>query len=368
MNANTTIFAFVLLPDPGYFDLSKNPNVRMSDSQKEQLADVVRGKVGIQTADVRVFAHSEWNVPRIGTMDQSEVVQNFTAVQQGIRQVLQTHGVPEAELETLTESIKGNPNNEWGFWTFWVVYEGTLRTPDLGDGAAGHSDQGRQRPAPSLERPGQAHRARNQNGDDPLSKRPRSNRKIASRIVGLVLIGLVILLCVLWERLAWHSATPPTREQEPSPSAEPSSTPEPSPSPEPSSTPVGDSGTRDSEFELAGVWISEDVRASDGSWELPFPLYMVFTGAKQYTYHGTDAFNSGQLSDEAELVYVDGSTFIKQITYAPNDPDWVGKYEKWSWYIDDGTVFFTIYQMMDSEEESLRDDTLFALATATQVE
>lgn len=127
-NNNVTIFTFILWPNPGYHKLSQN-QITMNDSQKEKMANSIRERVGIQSADVKVFAHSEWDAPIIKTTDQSEITQKYVAMQQGMKSILQKYGVPKSKLKALTKEVDGAPNPDWGFLTFWIVYKGILSSP-----------------------------------------------------------------------------------------------------------------------------------------------------------------------------------------------------------------------------------------------
>jgi hypothetical protein len=121
-------------------------------------------------------------------------------------------------------------------------------------------------------------------------------------------------------------------------------------------------------FDLIGIWKSDDMRALDNSWNYSYSIYLIFTNTKQYVYHGVGAFNSNQPTDEGDIVYINGSTFIKKIVYIPDHLEYLGKYQKWTWLFSNGKVLFKIYRTLDSKEQALSDTLLTALATGVKVE
>jgi|WetSurMetagenome_2_1015567.scaffolds.fasta_scaffold287945_2 hypothetical protein len=124
----------------------------------------------------------------------------------------------------------------------------------------------------------------------------------------------------------------------------------------------------DKPFELIGIWKSDDMRAADNSWKIQYSIYIKFTKAKQYVFHGQDAFTSNQVKDEAELVYIDESTFIKKFIYIPDNPEYLGKYQKWTWQIVNGEVEFKIYNAEVSQEQAMKDNVINTIATAKRIE
>lgn len=133
----------------------------------------------------------------------------------------------------------------------------------------------------------------------------------------------------------------------------------------------GEKPTASSEepFELAGVWKTDDLHAPDNSWDIPYSVYFQFANAKQYVYHGTDVFNSNQPTDVSDIVYfnMDDATFIKKFVIIPDQPEALGKFQKWTWKFDNGNVLFTVYGIMDSQELALNDTVITALATGVNV-
>ncbi|MCA9918329.1 MAG: hypothetical protein KC445_10275 [Anaerolineales bacterium] len=121
---NTTVFVFILWPNSGYHALGQNQTT-MNEIQKEKMAKSILERVGLKSADVKVFAHAEWDAPIIKTINQSDVAQNYAAIQQGMKKVLKNYGVPDTELDLLTKEVDGAPNPDWGFLTFWIIYKGS---------------------------------------------------------------------------------------------------------------------------------------------------------------------------------------------------------------------------------------------------
>lgn len=121
-------------------------------------------------------------------------------------------------------------------------------------------------------------------------------------------------------------------------------------------------------FELIGVWKSDNVHAPDNSWNISYSIYFRFTNTKQSVYHGADAFNGNLPTDVSEIVYlnISNSTFIKKFIDIPDHPEALGKFQKWTWRLDNENVLFTIYGMMDSRELALNDATITALATGVK--
>jgi len=126
--------------------------------------------------------------------------------------------------------------------------------------------------------------------------------------------------------------------------------------------------TSDKPFELIGIRKSDDMHAADNSWKIQYSIYIKFTNAKQYVFHGKDAFASNQVTDEAELVYIDESTFIKKIIYIPDNPEYLGKYQKWTWQIVNGEVEFKIYNAEESQEQAMKESVINTIATAKRIE
>jgi hypothetical protein len=121
---------------------------------------------------------------------------------------------------------------------------------------------------------------------------------------------------------------------------------------------------------LFGVWKTDDMRAPDNSWKTSYSMYIQFTDTKQYVYHGVDTFNSNRPSDVSEIVYfnLNDSTFIKKMIDTPDHPEYLGKFEKWTWRFDNENVLFTVYGMMDSQDLALNNNTIAALATGIKVQ
>jgi hypothetical protein len=122
-------------------------------------------------------------------------------------------------------------------------------------------------------------------------------------------------------------------------------------------------------FILLGVWKTDDMRAPDNSWSFPYSIYMKFTNTTQYVYHGIESFNNNKPMDEADLVYIDNnnSIFIKKLVYIPDHPEYLGKYQKWTWRLSNGNVLFTIYGIVDSQDLALSDTNVTGLATGVKV-
>jgi hypothetical protein len=122
-------------------------------------------------------------------------------------------------------------------------------------------------------------------------------------------------------------------------------------------------------FDLLGVWKTDDVHAPDNSWAIPNSMYLRFTLTKQYVYNGDNAYHNNQ-SDEADIVYLDvqSSTFIKKITYAPDHPEYKGKFQKWTWSINNGTVSFTIYNLKDSLDLAMNDTSINGIASGVKIQ
>jgi hypothetical protein len=118
---------------------------------------------------------------------------------------------------------------------------------------------------------------------------------------------------------------------------------------------------------LLGVWKADDMRAPDNSWNISYSVYFQFINTKQYVYHGVDTFNSNRPTDVSDIVYLNDSTFIKKIINIPDHPEYLGKFQKWTWRFDNGNVLFTVYGMMDSQDLALNDGTITALATGVKV-
>jgi hypothetical protein len=119
---------------------------------------------------------------------------------------------------------------------------------------------------------------------------------------------------------------------------------------------------------LLGVWRADDMHAPDNSWNIPYSMYFQFKDSKQYVYHGVDTFNINQATDISDIVYLNDSTFIKKIINTPDHPEYLGKFEKWTWRFDKGNVLFTVYGMMDSQDLALNNGVITALATGVKVQ
>jgi hypothetical protein len=122
-------------------------------------------------------------------------------------------------------------------------------------------------------------------------------------------------------------------------------------------------------FELIGIWKVEDFHAPDNSWNISYPVYLQFTNKNQFVYHGVEAFNSNRPTDVSDIVYlnINDATFIKKFTDIPDNPEYLGKFQKWTWRFDNGDVLFTVYQILDSQDLALNDSTITALATGVKV-
>jgi hypothetical protein len=136
------------------------------------------------------------------------------------------------------------------------------------------------------------------------------------------------------------------------------------------SLPTASTDSGEKPFDLAGVWKSDNVHAPDNSWNISYSMYFQFANTKQYVYHGVDTFNSNQPTDISDIVYlnINDSTFIKKLIDIPDHPEFLGKFQKWTWRFDNGNVLFTVYGMMDSQELALNDSTITALATGIKVQ
>jgi hypothetical protein len=123
-------------------------------------------------------------------------------------------------------------------------------------------------------------------------------------------------------------------------------------------------------FKLLGIWKSDDLHAPDNSWNISYSVYFQFANTKQYVYHGVDTFNSNQPTDISDIVYlnISDSTFIKKLVDIPDHPEALGKFQKWTWRFDNGNVLFTVYGMMDTQDQALNDDTITALATGVKAQ
>jgi hypothetical protein len=128
-------------------------------------------------------------------------------------------------------------------------------------------------------------------------------------------------------------------------------------------------GTTNNPFYLLGVWKTDDMRAPDNSWSNTYSIYMKFTNTKQYVYNGIESFNNNEPTDEADLVYLDNdnSIFIKRLVNIPDHPEYLGKYEKWTWQVRNGNVLFTFYGIVDSQNLALSDTNVTGLATGVKV-
>jgi len=122
-------------------------------------------------------------------------------------------------------------------------------------------------------------------------------------------------------------------------------------------------------LDLIGVWKSDNLHAPDNSWNIPNSLYFRFTNTQQYTYYDENTFNGNQPSDVSDIVYVNinDSTFIKKLVIIPDHPEDLGKFQKWTWRFDNGNILFTIYDLMDSQDLALNDNTINGLATGVNV-
>jgi hypothetical protein len=132
---------------------------------------------------------------------------------------------------------------------------------------------------------------------------------------------------------------------------------------------VQPTNTEDKPFDLIGIWKTEDMRAPDKSWSITYPIYLEFTNKKQTVYHGIDTFNKKIATDEGELVYLNpnDSIFIKKIIRIPGNPEYLGKFQKWTWTISNGKVLFTIFSTLDSQEQAMKDNTVSALASGVKM-
>ena len=143
----------------------------------------------------------------------------------------------------------------------------------------------------------------------------------------------------------------------------------PSPSEEIGNTPVENiEKTEDRILDLVGVWKTEDVHSPDNSWNIPYAVYLRFTATRLYVYHGIDAYNNNQPTDEGDIIFKDKNIFIRHITSFSEHPELEETFSKWSWCIDHETVSFTVYRNLESQDESLHDNTVHALFTGTRVE
>ncbi len=121
---------------------------------------------------------------------------------------------------------------------------------------------------------------------------------------------------------------------------------------------------------LLGVWKTDDMRAPDNSLYFSYSVYIQFTDTNQYVYHGVDTFNSNQPTDASTIVFfnLNDSTLIKEFINIPEHPEYLGKFQKWTWRFDNGNVLFTVYGIMDSQDLALNDSTITTLATGVKVQ
>jgi hypothetical protein len=121
-------------------------------------------------------------------------------------------------------------------------------------------------------------------------------------------------------------------------------------------------------FNLIGIWKSDDMRAPDNSWNISYSIYLKFTNNKQFVYHGVEAFTKNRPTDEGDLIYQNESTFIKKISFIPDHPEMLGKFQKWTWRFSNGNVLFEIYRTVDSREQALNDTVFTAFSTGVKVD
>jgi hypothetical protein len=133
------------------------------------------------------------------------------------------------------------------------------------------------------------------------------------------------------------------------------------------STPISKTKTNKKPFDLIGIWKCDDMRAPDNSWNISYSIYLKFTNTRQYVYHGIETFNNDRSTDESDIVYLNESTLIKKMVYIPDHQEYLGKYQKWTWRLSNGNVLFTIYEIVDSQDLSLSDKSITALATGVKV-
>jgi hypothetical protein len=154
----------------------------------------------------------------------------------------------------------------------------------------------------------------------------------------------------------------------PTPTATITYTPTSTPTKTSTQMPALKTETSNKPFDLVGVWKSDDLRASDNSWKISNSIYLKFTNTKLYFYDDSDTFNSDRPAEESDIVYINESTFIKKFVYIPDRPEFIGKFQKWTWGFSDGKVLFTIYTIVDSQELALSDNSITAFATGVKVE
>jgi hypothetical protein len=137
----------------------------------------------------------------------------------------------------------------------------------------------------------------------------------------------------------------------------------------PNDSSIVETATSEKTFDLLGIWKSDDMRAPDNSWTSPNTMYLRFTPTNEYVFNGDKAYHNNQ-SDEADIVYLDvpSSTFIKRITYSPDHSEYTGKFQKWTWSINNGTVHFTIYNLRDSLDSAMNDTSINGIASGVKIQ
>jgi hypothetical protein len=137
----------------------------------------------------------------------------------------------------------------------------------------------------------------------------------------------------------------------------------------PNNTAIVETATSEKTFDLLGIWKSDDMHAPDNSWTIPNSMYLRFTPTKQYVYNGDKAYDNNQFQ-EADIVYLDvqSSTFIKKIIYGPDHPEYMGKFQKWTWIITNDIVLFTIYNLKDSLDLAMNDTSINGIASGAKVQ
>lgn len=201
------------------------------------------------------------------------------------------------------------------------------------------------------------------------STKPAPNKSRLSSWFWLVPVGMILIFLLGWAASGLFLKNPAFPIQ-------PTTFPTSASTPKPISTliptaelPTPSTGSSEEPFDLAGVWKTDDMHAADNSWNISYSMYIQFTNTKQYVFHGEDTFNSNQPSETSDIVYLNikDSTFIKKLVYIPDYPEFVGKFQKWTWRIDDGNVLFTIYEIIDTQDLALNDGTITALGTGVKV-